>query len=63
MSTELENLFKTEQEIKEDIISDFASELVSHIEKLVAVYGKEELMGMILKEDNGKSENMTQWIV
>ena len=59
MSTELENLFKTEEEIKKDILSDFASELVSHIENLVAVYGKEELVGMILTEDNGKSENMT----
>jgi hypothetical protein len=59
MSTELEILFKTEEEIKEDILSDFASELLTQIENLVGVYGKVELMEMISKDESKQSTKIT----
>lgn len=63
MSTLLENLFKTEEEVKENILSDFASELLIQMESLVSVYGKEKLMQMTLKNENKESTNITSRIV
>lgn len=50
MSTELEKLFKTEQEIQQDILADFAFELFRELEKLAEVYGKENFINMVLEK-------------
>ncbi|MFG6497292.1 hypothetical protein P8610_18155 [Fictibacillus sp. UD] len=47
MSIGLEKLFKTEEEIKIDILSDFTNQLLDEVENIVSIYGKEELMKMI----------------
>jgi hypothetical protein len=57
MSTELEKLFKTEEAIKKDILVDFANELLTEIENLVTIYGKEDLMQMISKDENKQTKN------
>lgn len=50
MSTGFEKLFKTDEEIKMDIISDFANELLNEAKKLADKYGKEEFLKMIKSE-------------
>lgn len=52
MSSQFEKLFKTDEEIKNDIISDFANELLYEAEKLINKHGKEEFFKMIRSIDN-----------
>lgn len=59
MSTGFDRLFKTEEEVKNDILADFANELLTEIEKLAAVYGKKELMQMISKYESKQLEKNT----
>ncbi|MCM3623729.1 hypothetical protein M4D70_15970 [Brevibacillus borstelensis] len=47
MSTEFSKLFKTDEEIKKEIIYDFTSELLREVNKLVEMYGKEGLLEKI----------------
>ncbi|MFC5734316.1 hypothetical protein [Cytobacillus gottheilii] len=47
MSTHFNSLFKTDEEIKMDIISDFANELLYEAKKLADKYGKEEFLKMV----------------
>lgn len=47
MSTGFEKLFKTDEEIKQDIISDFANEFLYEVKKLADMHGKEEFLRMI----------------
>lgn len=47
MSTKFESLFKSEEEIKMEIISDFANELIFEAKKMAEKYGKEEFLEMI----------------
>lgn len=47
MSTQFDSLFKTDEEIKQDIISDFANELLYEVKKLADKHGKEEFLRMI----------------
>jgi hypothetical protein len=47
MSTQFVSLFKTDEEIKMDIISDFANELLYEAKKLADKYGKEEFLIMV----------------
>ncbi|MGG3885934.1 hypothetical protein [Brevibacillus panacihumi] len=47
MSTEFAKLFKTEEEIKKEIIHDFTSDLLREVNKLVDMYGKEGLLEKI----------------
>lgn len=51
MSTQFYSLFKTEEEIKQDIIGDFANKFLTEMENLVSIHGKKELMQMILKDE------------
>ncbi|MEC1717209.1 hypothetical protein ABEV09_07310 [Schinkia azotoformans] len=50
MSTQFDSLFKTDEEIKMDIISDFANELLYEAKKLADRYGKDEFLKMIKPE-------------
>ncbi|WP_156158243.1 MULTISPECIES: hypothetical protein [Paenibacillaceae] len=47
MPSVFDKLVKTEEEIKQDVISDFTSALLSEIQKLVEKYGKEGLKEML----------------
>lgn len=47
MSTQFNSLFKTDEEIAMDVISDFANELLYEAHKLADKYGKEEFLKMI----------------
>jgi len=47
VSTKFESLFKSEEEIKMEIISDFANELIFEAKKMAEKYGKEEFLEMI----------------
>lgn len=44
---EFDKLFKTHEQIKDDIVKDFAVDLVNEINKLIVKYGKENLKKMI----------------
>ncbi|MGR6904575.1 hypothetical protein [Lysinibacillus sp. BSL11] len=62
MSTGFDKLFKTEEEVKNDILADFANEFLTEIENLVGMYGKKELMQMISKDESkqlGKNTSRT----
>ena len=50
MSTQFNNLFKTDEEIKMDIIGDFAKELLYEAKKLADKHGKEEFLKLIKSE-------------
>lgn len=54
MSTQFDSLFKTDEEIKMDIISDFANELLYEAKKLAEKYGKENFMDMIKSQSSNK---------
>ncbi|MED2010639.1 hypothetical protein P4V39_21475 [Brevibacillus borstelensis] len=47
MSTEFVKLFKTDEEIKKEIIRDFTSDLLMEVHKLLDKYGKEGLFERI----------------
>lgn len=47
MFDEFEKLLKTHDEIKNDIISDFANGFFNEVQKLVEQYGKEEFMKLL----------------
>ncbi|MCC0563798.1 hypothetical protein [Brevibacillus borstelensis] len=47
MSTKFSKPFKTDQEIKKEIIHDFTSELLVEVQKLVDKYGKKEFLEKI----------------
>ncbi|WP_179295635.1 hypothetical protein [Bacillus sp. FJAT-45350] len=47
MSTQFKSLFKTDEEIKKDIISDFANDLLFEAKKLADKHGKKEFLKMI----------------
>ncbi|AYV72924.1 hypothetical protein M1D49_00405 [Bacillus sp. PK3-056] len=62
MSTGFDKLFKTEEEVKNDILADFANEFLTEIENLVGMYGKKELIQMISKDESkqlGKNTSRT----
>jgi hypothetical protein len=44
VSTKFERLFKTDEEIKKEVIRDFASDFMKEVQKLVDKYGKAELL-------------------
>lgn len=44
---DFDKLVKTPENIKNEIIKDFAMDLINEIYKLVALYGKDEITKMI----------------
>ena len=47
MSDSIGKLFKTPEEIKNDIIKDFAIDFFAEVQKLAEQYGKENFMKML----------------
>ena len=47
MENILEKLVRSEEKIKEDILSDFVNEFCDEVEKLLNTHSKEELMKLI----------------
>lgn len=47
MSDSFEKLFKEPEEIRNDIISDFANDFFNEVQKLVEQHGKENFMNML----------------
>lgn len=58
MSNQFDILFKTDEEIKMDIISDFANELLYEAKKLADKYGKEEFLRELQKYEQISAEDL-----
>lgn len=49
MGDQFEVMFKTQEEMRKDIIKDFATDFMEEIQKLIEEYGREELMKILKK--------------
>lgn len=47
MSTEIEKLLKSDEQIKNDILSDFGNAFLNELQRLADKHGKEEFMVLV----------------